>query len=541
MSFIRVQKLRRDKDGIVTQGTASIMKTVYDRERKHGSRQTVIEKLGKVVFFDSATPRKGVFFSQTRGLVEYDADTGAFTEVSPGDPRARHFARPRMAVHFEFGTADLFLNFMKNSGMTGLLKGVFSEKGDFARVMAHFYHTVMRAGQKVGRDDFVARSLLSRTLSGPARDSLRGDTRFFEMMGREEVKGRYFRAYVDMMRGMDPRFGSSRIVDSTPLPNDASRNPFSAPSSHGQGGVVNQSRLALVLDRRTSLPVWFSVIPGNVIDVNTLDRIRRDLSCFTGVAVEDYTLDAGYCSRALIEALFPRELPADPGADVIVRMPARRGYGYNTLYSRKKGSFDNPNKMFVLGDHTYFGDREEVSLFGRKAYAYIYLDKERALAGYRKFSMEHPEELKAMKRKDHEYKMYSAGLFVALSTVKNDCLPMPRAYRRRAGIEAVFKTAKSRIGLVPLSKWSAATTAGKLLSDIICTTIYVKFRDAANAAGLSMSSLIGALGSSICTVDTEDKIYVDYPSVKVKNIWKAFGRDQVTGVRTGEYFRRLGL
>ena len=44
-----------------------------------------------------------------------------------------------------------------------------------------------------------------------------------------------------------------------------------------------QSRLVLVLDDATGIPVWYGVIPGNVVDVSTLARVREDVEATLGV------------------------------------------------------------------------------------------------------------------------------------------------------------------------------------------------------------------------------------------------------------------
>ncbi len=73
MAFIRVQNLKRDGDGRVRSGSASVIDVAYDPDAKSGhSRQKVRESLGRVLWL-SEDRRSGVFLSKTRGLVAYDA------------------------------------------------------------------------------------------------------------------------------------------------------------------------------------------------------------------------------------------------------------------------------------------------------------------------------------------------------------------------------------------------------------------------------------------------------------------------------------
>ena len=59
-------------------------------------------------------------------------------------------------------------------------------------------------------------------------------------------------------------------MDSTSLPNDIDNNPFNALSCHGIDSSSIQTRLVLVLDEETGFPVWYDIIPGNVLDISDI-------------------------------------------------------------------------------------------------------------------------------------------------------------------------------------------------------------------------------------------------------------------------------
>ena len=86
MSFIRVQNLVRGEDGEVLSGSAAIMDTVYAPGAHGHAKHTVVENLGKVVYFDKQL-KLGIFQSPIRGLVEYCSTTGEFKDVALDDPR----------------------------------------------------------------------------------------------------------------------------------------------------------------------------------------------------------------------------------------------------------------------------------------------------------------------------------------------------------------------------------------------------------------------------------------------------------------------
>ncbi|MDD7536704.1 MAG: hypothetical protein SPK48_05390 [Bullifex sp.] len=565
MSFLRLQNIVRDQNGTVIRGSASIMDTVYDRERIHKSRQMVVERLGKVVWYDS-DKRQGIFQSELRGLVGYDETLKSFFEVKPDDVRVMHHVSHEAPRHFVFGEADLFLSFMEKEGFTGLLRKIFTKEEDFSRVMCHLAHTVMRNGSRIKCDDFVENSLLSHCISGLAVNTLASDTAYFSMMGRDEVKLSVFREYVKLMRKRHgDGFGKGCFVDSTPLPNDMD-SPFNAFSSHGTGGAANQMRLATILDAETLLPIWYEIIPGNVVDVSTMAFLRNSVAEALDISISDYTLDAGYCSMPLISAFCPEWKDDDGGDDtdtcgeaeecdgetgspcpeikgrLVVRMPNRRGYPYKLLWHKLKDQIMKGKNFFRHESHIYFGKRVIVRISGRKVYAYVFVDTQNAFSALSDFMDRHPEEYAAMKDKDRDFRTFEGGYFILLSNMEMEPKEVLSVYFSRTLIESYFKTAKTYLDLLPLSKWSDLTVRGKILNDMVASVIYVGMRNKANADGKSMTDLLGPLGGNMAIVTgKESRILVDTPSTKVKNLRKIFGVSDVSNRTVDEYLKLRGL
>ena len=121
------------------------------------------------------------------------------------------------------------------------------------------------------------------------------------------------------MRKSDPDFGRGCYVDSTPLPNDIDDNPFNALSCHGIASSSDQIRLILVLDENSGLPVWYDIIPGNVLDINTIMNVVADVAESLDIHIDSLVLDAGYVSKDLIHAIH-----IGSEKNMIGRMPARK-------------------------------------------------------------------------------------------------------------------------------------------------------------------------------------------------------------------------
>lgn len=132
----------------------------------------------------------------------------------------------------------------------------------------------------------------------------------------------------------------------------------------------------MVLDEDTLLPVWYSIIPGNVQDFNTLRNISKDVEVSLGIKINGYTLDAGYASKELVMAFkLQKDDEPIPEKRYLVRMPSKRGYPYRELYQELKDRFNQAKYSFVRGGHIYFGKAVTKNIFGTPVRCYVFVEK----------------------------------------------------------------------------------------------------------------------------------------------------------------------
>jgi len=537
MTFIRTQNLRRDDNGMVMRGTASVCETRYVKGGKYHSIQESKESLGRVIWL-SEDGKSGIFMSKTRGLVAYDAVADAFGAVDRGDARIKGTgAFPETDVHTVFGDSHLFLRFLEKSSLLGVLRAVFPRKQDFERLLCHTLHAVMRDGSRISCDNYISKSFAAYVLGDVPVASLKTDTAFFTMMGEDTSRMAFFKAFVKAMREIEPGFGRGCYVDSTPLPNDISDNPFNALCSHGLGSVSVQTRLALVLDEATGLPVWYDVIPGNLLDLATTMTLIGDVETSLGIDVDSFVLDAGYVTKELVGAFHV-------GTDktFVGRMPAKKGFPHKELYREFKDQLGRGKYQFVRQGHTYFGRRKETELFGHRVFAYVYVDKNNALQRFGKHLLSHEEEYAAMKDKDKDWTTVKYGYFVLVSNIEAEPADMLSMYFARTEIESVFKTSKEYLGLLPLSKWSAQTVKGKILHDIIATTALLLLRKQIGSSGISTTELAGKVQSLMCFRDSKGNVTVETPNKQTREYYGMLGISVPSRVKIDEFRRDvLGL
>ena len=532
MAFIKAQKLVRDENGMITSGSAAIVDTVYGNYGSYHAKHVVRERLGKV-FYLSPDKRTGIFLSPTRGLVEYNADVDAFQTVEKDDPRIpADLVFPQTEIHTVFGDTYLLLKFLEKSGFLSVLRSAFSKRSEYERVLCHLLHGVLKDGSRISCDNFIMKSFASYVLPDVPVGSLRSDTVYFATMGKDSSKVSFFKAFVSMMQVKDPSFGKGCYVDSTPLPNDIDDNPFNALCCHGVASSEVMTRLILVLDEVSGLPVWYDIIPGNVLDINTIMKIVNDVADTLNIEIDSLVLDAGYVSRELIDTFHI-------GTDktIIGRMPARKGYPFKTLYWEVKGLLSRGKYDFIRKNHAYFGCRREIELFGHQEYAYVYVDRYNALKRYSDYLIDHEEDYAALKDRDKDWLTVKYGYFVLVSNIDTTPAQLLSAYFGRTEIELVFKTSKEYLDLLPLSKWTDETVRGKILSDIIDTIVLLNLRKEIGNSGISTSEIFGKAQSLMCFRNRDGMVTVEAPNKKTKEYYQLLGIQIPAHVQTNEFVR----
>lgn len=537
MAFIKTQKIVRNDNGTIVKGSAAIVDTVYvSTGRKDHSKQEVREKLGKVLFL-SNDKKSGIFLSPTRGLVEYDSCEDSFERVNVDDPRINcHNLVPETEIHTVFGDAFLLLSLLEKYGLIQIIRDVFPKDEEYERILAHVLHGVLKDGSRISCDNFLRKSFASYIASEVPISTLHSDTAFFTVMGADHVKVTFFKAFVAFIQKQDPSFGKGCYVDSTPLPNDIDNNPFNALCCHGVSSSEVMTRLILVLDEKTGFPVWFDIIPGNVLDINTVMGIVNDVADTLNIEIDSLILDAGYVSKDLINTFH-----IGTEKTIIGRMPARKGYPYKSLYWEVKNLINKGKYAFVRKHHAYFGIQRRITVFEKDMFAYVYVDQYNALKRFSDYLMEHEEEYAALKVREKDWLTIKYGYFVLLSNIDTTPKEMLSDYFSRTDIEVVFKTSKEYLNLLPLSKWTDTTVRGKILHDIINTIIVLQLRKDLRETGYSTTEIIGCTQSLMCRRNSAGIVTVETPNKQVKSYYKLLGISIPAHIKVDDYKGKLGI
>ena len=534
---IKYRNIVRNDNNVIISGSATLVKNSYkpnsngNRKGNH-SRQEVVERLGKVLWIDPEDNMKGIFNSPTRGIVHFDLSSDCFTEVSPSDERlaGTKVHNGEACIHVSFGNSYLFFSELCKTPFMSVLRNSFGEnKSFYQKVLAHVAHDCLRNEAAIKCGDFLRQDVLSCVLEDISCSTLNCDSPYFKEMADDRLKVRFFKTLITEMRKENPEFGRGCYVDSTPLPGEAENNPFNALSSHGTDGSQIQSRLVLVLDIQTNIPLWFEVIPANVLDKSTLQSISADVKATLDVTIFMFALDAGYARRELFEAFNRNNSMAkdDSGnlreRSVLVRMPAATGYPFNELYVTCKPNIHKGAYVFDYEHHTFFGQRVEITLFDQPEYAYVFVDKTQADDLIRNWREENWDEWTGLTESQQDWYQVKNGFFILIGNKEQTPKEALIDYRSRVRIESFFRDAKAYLKILPLAKWNKQTVKGKIFHDIIETIIYRAYRKSIAPAHMTMSGLNVCLDSWECFRKSNALLELKTPNLQVREALEKLG------------------
>ena len=548
--YIKYQKLKWDGN-VIKSGSAAIVETIYV-PNKHGnhlkshSTERVVSKLGKVLWRNEENKNQGIFNTPGRGIVFYDLEKDEYRPVDVGDPRldGTKFVAEPLWVHTIFGVGYVFFSVMGQSPVMNALRASFKEPRLFQTALAHIAHDCLKNGARIKCGEFLKSSVLSYVLTNLHVSTLDCDTAYFEALSDDNLKVAFFRALVFEMQKEHPNFGRCCYIDSTALPGEAENNPFNYLSCHTRGGeACIQTRLVLVMDIETQVPVWFDIIPANVLDKSTIEGITKDVEVTLGLKIDAYDLDAGYAREELF-GMFNRDNSTYVDEDgierehtVLIRMPDAKGYPGAHVYIASKPHFYMGRYTFDYEHHTFFGERHEVNLLGHREYVFTFVDKTQAESLLREWRSEHSDEWNAMSDLAKDWYQVKFGYFNLVGNKDQTPEQALIEYRGRSKIEVLFRDGKTYLDILPISKRNMRSVMGKIFHDVIELTFYRDFRKRVAPAHVPMSRLLVELSGWMCTRISDTLVETSTANRQVRETLETLGYS-VPGHVNMEEFRR---
>ncbi len=122
-------------------------------------------------------------------------------------------------------------------------------------------------------------------------------------------------------------------------------------------------------------------------------------------------MDAGYFSESNILDLYEKKI------DFLTRLPGGRKI-YNDIVLTQSIGRENVENATTIGDRSYFVKSFEIDLYGKRAHAFIILDRERKSKETKKFIQDYCKNKSERDEKKDNFEFANRGIMVLVSSKK---------------------------------------------------------------------------------------------------------------------------
>ena len=465
--------------------------TVMESKKVSGkSDKSRVEYLGRVV-----DKERGIYSNRARGTFTYDLETGEYGVPDWEDvPLPERNEPPRS--NLDFGDAYLLHRVMQVEGLTDCIEAMGTGAEDTIAALAEFCVLTDRLGMCNALDWFDGSYASIMHPRADLRSQRISDA--LMLMGDGQSHRDFFLEYLRTVAGDGDQLVA---VDSKGVLN-AIDIGLTETSNHN-GEVSVELRLIMIVQLGTGLPLYFRVVPGNVLDavtlIGTLDELRK-LGVNTAFAV----VDAGYCTLTNMDDLF--------GSRVNFVTRLRPNYKlFKDLVSEYPDICTPDNRQIHNGRIVYI-ERCEVNLTKKnRGYAYICVDSDqkhkeekRLVSMYERGELADSELTEALD---------AAGRFILVSSYMIHPEDVLDVYYTRQSAEQYFDLANGYANLTPLRVHSEETVRGMMMLTFIASSLIRRVQIRLKGTDVPFRTAMLALRNQKCRV-YDDVIFIDEPKKK---------------------------
>ena len=474
---------------------------VYTPRKVNGKKVNDPVYLGRVV-----DREQGIFRNRSRGTFTYSLENGYGDVLLEAYNSSLPLAAKEEKLILDFGDAYCLYETLKTRNLYDMIYSIVPGKADTMMSVLGF-KLLAGASNRYAADWWEGS--YARILFPNAKLRSQRLSEFFGQLGDEAIHRVFFNNYLRMFCQNEP---VGVLVDSTGLPNDI-HFPLTAINTHN-GVTSNESRLVLVVDRKSGMPLFFRYNAGNIVDVTTLRSTFAELNAF-GVNIDYAIVDAGYYSENNIRSLY--------GDDESQAIPFLTRIGsnlklYKQLVSEHAADLSQAEYMLMQRDRLLSVKRVEIDLFNHRAYAYVALDHARREEEIYKYAKKALGE-KDVSREEMNAAMKTKGLFVLISSEKIETKDLMPLYYTRQTIEQVFDISKNCAELLPLRVHNEETFRGHLMLSFIATVVYLSINQSLKDTPYNAEGAFLILGNQKCKV-FDDRVLPKEANKKMNDIYK---------------------
>ena len=368
--------------------------------------------------------------------------------------------RPRVIPErfiLDFGDSYLLNNFLEQSGFVRLLRSVFAEHTSFLIALISYrlcYGSAMYFAQ-IWMEGSYAKLIYKENLSSQRISD------FLKIIGSEDILRKFFNVYlkdkIENTRGI--------ILDTTSLPNQI-HMPLTAWGISGEQ-IDKQIRFLLVVDKTNSAPLFFRLLPGNIVDVSVLSNTLAEME---KLGLKDlYTyLDAGFFSEVNIKEFYEKKI------NFLTRLPASRLIYKELIQTEIKNIEAIPNGV-RYGERIMFIKQKKINLFGKEIYAHIVLDPKRKAREINNYLLEIMDEKD--KNEEADYMFAKKGVMILISSFQISKEEVVPTYYIRQTAEKLFGFSKDDLNLLPLRGHSEEAIRGFIFIQFLSLIAFVQLKN----------------------------------------------------------------
>lgn len=465
--------------------------------------------LGKVI--DKAA---GIYQSKERGLYTFDPATGKYgsvpdSYVPPEEKKSNRHVR----ISVDFGDVYFLNAFLWKSGLMEIVDRLDYGNPDTLHAMLLFYTL-----SGLANCDAIHwyEGSFAQLLYPKANLSSQRISDFLAAIGTVDRGLSYQQAYIQyVFQHYEP--DRNILIDSSGLPNSI-HMPYTCISNHN-GKISNEVRLIFVVQKSTGLPLFYRAVPGNIVDVSTLERIFEHLDAL-GVDIESCIMDAGYHSGDNLDLFYDEKHQCKIGFITRVKSNDRE---FKAMVAEEFSGIDQKENFVKYEDRYLFIKKKQIWVGSERnnpAWLYLGLDCGR-MADEQRSLLKRARKTKLTKDEVYDA-MQSEGLFAVLSGREYSTEEILPAYYQRQSAEQIFDFAKNYTKLLPLRTNTEETFQGHLLLSYIACCAIKMIQLRLKSTGLSFGSRLACMRNQKCTIYT-NKVVTDNAQKEANEAYRAFG------------------
>lgn len=371
----------------------------------------------------------------------------------------RKVRRKEEKLILDFGDTYILNRFLDEKTFVQLLRKIFADQSETILALLYYricYGSAMIYAQSWFEGNYAKILFKNSNLSSQRISS------FLDYLGDEKLQRSFFAEYI-------PLFCNAKkgvIIDGTSLPNQI-HMPLTAWGLSGEE-IDKQIRFLLIVDKDTRNPLFFRLLPGNMLDVSTLRNTLDELERYN-IKNSFVYVDAGFFSEENISEMY------EHGVEFLTRLPSLRII-YKQLIEEDLHDIESIQYAVRYGKRGMFVKQKEIDLFGKKAYAHIILDPERKGREMKKFLLNVTDEKEKHEEHDLEYMLKTRGIMILVSSFKIDRGEVVPTYYVRQTAEMLFGFSKDDLKIVPLRVHSEGTLRGFLFLQFLALIAFIQIK-----------------------------------------------------------------